>query len=807
MEDGFGESTKTCYFFFKYGDPQCSTVEAAYRSALAQLLCHNRNDTDLLDKFSFSRSDHSTASGQLTATSRELLDLIRITARVLGCITLILDGIDESNDPDLVGLKLKELASTAPIKLVCFSRPNVSQDLVVRSRRVEFDRNTTNSDIKLFLTNNLQELVEEGKLPPTVDVSELVETLVYGADGMFLWAKLMVKHLRCRALNATSRLRTIRAVRYPEGLNTIYDRIVVFISKSERPEMDLARRVLLWLNHSFTHRYYHDYLTNGFLQSALGDDTIEDFASVVVSVCAGLVEFMPQRGFRFIHLTVMEYFASVPWSRIGLTSTLFPDQARAAAEITTRCLRHLIDHAPAQNPAKSSRNLGLFDAKDLGSFESYAVINWTEHLSHTILGQLSLTDRCSADTVLALGLQDSMSQFLGNPLAVGFWIEGLYWRMQEPVPRIILHLKCWSDQFLSLDPRNPTTSKLRQLEPQLQDLAVDISDIDAEWSSKLLTDPTLIWDDILIFHGHGILSKLRDLSSSAMVTLASDAPKREDGTSLQCLCTISVTSSDGMLMGVLAVYSSPGFEGFWKKLNPATAYYRDAESFCAGWTARYELWSLDSARLASFSIELPKLEILILLRQSFREERWNQHMGHFGERLALSFPSAINHDCRTFALLRTVYGICPTESGINGAMRSCTLPLESLDHYESKWTLRLDTFNPGDVAHLNTAFGLAWRDWYTYSISFSPNGRYLSFADYQKPCITHLVVFEICYGDPFRARLVRSTMARLGPPRVSQMKFHPQYSLIAFLCEVKVWVWDFNGQFFAYSLIAFIIKI
>ncbi|KAK0627294.1 hypothetical protein B0T14DRAFT_134439 [Immersiella caudata] len=255
IDDGEQGPGTVCYFFFKYNDPKYSTIEAAYRSILAQILHQNRHDVDLLDKFMLSGSDDLTpsASGQQTATPKELADLVRLCTNSLGQITLILDAIDESDEPDMVARWLKDLADTTPVKLVCFSRPSVNdlQALVPPTRQVKFDRSHIKADIKIFLLDSLQDLVDEGKLTQSVgNIDTLADILVYGADGMFLWAKLMVKYLNSPALTPTSRLRTIHSVRFPEGLDAMYDRIALLISQLHAAERDLARRVLVWLHYA-----------------------------------------------------------------------------------------------------------------------------------------------------------------------------------------------------------------------------------------------------------------------------------------------------------------------------------------------------------------------------------------------------------------------------------------------------------------------------------------------------------------------------------------------------------------------------
>jgi len=812
INDGDGGSGTTCYFFFKYNDLKSASIEAAYRSILAQILHQNRHDIDLLDKFLFSGSDElvPSASGQRTATPKELVDLIRLCANGLGHITLVLDAIDESNEPYRVVHKLKDLATTAPIKLMCFSRPNVNslQTLVPPPRQVKFDRNLVKPDIKTFLVHSLRDLVDEGRLPRSVgNIDALAEILVYGADGMFLWAKLMVKYLNSTALTPTSRLRTIQDVHFPEGLDTMYDRIAVLVSQMDAAERDLARHVLLWLHYTTDNFRGHE-----TLQAAVRDvddsETKGDFASAVISACGGLIESTPA-GFQYVHLTAREYLASQSWARVGMAISLIPDPPTAAVEITTRCLQRLLDQAPTQVPSKIDRcrgRLGFIEQVEFSrSFNFYTARHWVDHLVSTNLHLPTSIHKESNEAPRGGKLLDTLSLFARNPLAIAFWIETLYTGFGL-VEGITEQLEDWSNKAVSLDVAvNSNLQKLQQLAGRLLAVAREIRQIHLEWAPKLLETPDLIWDDVLAFQEDGILSELPYAPTTAVV-LAPDAPRGNDGTKVPRLCTISSTSSDGNVVGVLSIYPCSGFTSFWRTLDIATAFYRDVERFSAGWIARYEVWSADSTtRMAGCDIPLSESEILLLLRQSFREgtskppepaglndtRSEGQDSERFDERLETSFPTAIGHDCRTFAILRTVYNIRPSASGTDSLLRSFLLPLQQLDYSGSKWTSQLATFDPGELTPFPVVFRAAWRDWYAYRVSFSPDGKYLAFADYQKPCITQLAVFEISDGTNFGSRLVRSSMVRLGLPRVSDLRFHPQQTPLAFLSERKVWVWDF----------------
>lgn len=106
-----------------------------------------------------------------------------------------------------------------------------------------------------------------------------------------------------------------------------------------------------------------------------------------------------------------------------------------------------------------------------------------------------------------------------------------------------------------------------------------------------------------------------------------------------------------------------------------------------------------------------------------------------------------------------------------------------------KWTTKLNVFNLNEFGLLPKAFHISWQDWYSYSTAFSSTGKYLCFADYQAPGITHLAVLEFFQGPQFSARLMQWTKARME--RVKETIFHPELPILALISGTTVFIWAF----------------
>jgi hypothetical protein len=742
----------------------------------------------ILDIFLLAKASTSPLYGQLRATSKELEELVRICASDLGQLTVILDGIDEAQQPDPLGHRLKALVMVSPIKLILFSRSSVNSlmKLISQKHRIAVNREAMSADIRLFLENQLEDMVENQKLPDSADIGRLAETLLYGADGMFLWATLMVRYLNSFALSSKSRLATINSVRFPEGLTAMYDRIMSLITTADAPYKDLARRILLWINYTAD----DSFLTCEFLHEAVHDENEreipEDFVSTIISVCGGLVEFNHQQIFQFTHLTVKDYFKNKPWSDSSLSTTIVPDALSAAEELTMRCLRHVRCRAPTECPARTCEPPSHLSGLVFGrSFGAHAIRYWTSYLRSTAHFRHNYEDYTIRESTVSM--LESISGFLSNPFAVAFWIEGSYSQLTS-IHTGIEEGTSWISTKHS--------HRVQETAKRILQFSNDLKTLDEEWGEKLRQNPSLIWTDVSIFSNIGLVAEIGKVVGTKLVTNMEPIAQRHDnGNTIQCLSTISSLTSDGVVMATLNIYPSPAFERFWKSINPNTAY-KEAERYCSDWTAKYEIWSTGSkVRIAHASLPLPEPEIRLLIRQSFRQDPYKQKAaipyGAQDDRsFDTSFALAIGPDCLTFSILRTIYTITPGDSPATCTSESFILPLESLAHFPTRWGSHLQTFDPDDCELLPPNCWVGWRDWYNYTISFSVTGEYIAFADYQMPCMTHFAIFEIIREPEFSARLLRSTMIRSGPPRVKEVIFHKEWPLVAFLSENKVWVWE-----------------
>lgn len=440
------QRANVCYFFFKSGNGTMDSTDAAFRAILTQLLESHRSDKRLIDRISFAMCE--TSSGQLTATYADIRELLEMCLQVLAEVFVILDGLDECKDNTVTVRELLQLSETSSVKIILFSRSNVRSlaRSVMRHQQIPLNHAKVTEDIRVYLSRKVALLREERLIPSSSRPAELCEHLCRGADGMFLWAKLMSIHLRSPALTPLQRLETVINVTLPEGLTAMYDRILRLIESSGAAQRDLASRILMWLTCAIkplSCNQLHDAVRVGVnhgLENVEGSG-FTDFQHSVIMTCEGLVEpdeWEPsdKPTMALIHLSAKQYLAgiaaqaSMPNIECGhlASSTLVTSPMASHLNLARKCLQYLTFNIPAQPFQTLSSWPGLDELLNHSfPLAAYASKRWMDHLCETNIWtytSLSLVPKASREPLY--GLIKSLSLFIRKSLVLQAWIQAYY---------------------------------------------------------------------------------------------------------------------------------------------------------------------------------------------------------------------------------------------------------------------------------------------------------------------------------------------------------------------------------------------
>jgi len=777
---------------------------SAYRSILSQFIQRHSNRQDIVQEFHNTIDNARKSVGQPVSSEPELLGLLQKSLSSLQCSYIILGGVDEcSNIKSLVKV-IDQIGNIPTVRILIFSHPNTHDlvRLIQEDYRLPFGQREVENDIRIYLRRGVEAMAREGRLHPDADINKYVQHLATGANKMFLWAKLMISFLQSPMFTGAMIEQMIWNITLPEGLEAMYDRIFEMMSRAPVHQQKQATRILSWVLYSRRELSIKDLQT---VMAPIANDmnvigeVWPNFAEVVSMITCGLITYQTwnkSTSFRLIHISVSEYIDG--WksfeSKPSANGLLRPAKATANLELATTSLKLLL-RASWQKQQSGVLETVVHEQPMI----SYAARFWITHLGSSIAPSSdSLWDVDRLHTMLEEA-RASISDLLKSPEAVAFYVE-VFHRVQrlelgpfynrpqaqgretylEEEIRAILEWVDWAQSLGSLAP----SSNFRSTLNTLRDFCSDMAAFTKQWGHKLMDDPSLIYRDALVFNSS------RFLPGGKCTKTIHFPPRttRTEGVSSRPLCHISATSKDTKFIGVLSIWPSERYERFWRDLDPHAAYAQ-IEGFCTGWTAHYELWStLDPGRVI-FAANLPleSAEVALQMRQAFRHEH--------GASWKTSFPTTISPDGLIVCILRTLYQFPLSSLNSEPTWKMTVLPLDSMDGFQKRWDPNLSIFDPKNpsIVDFPTGLRLLFRDWYTYTITFSSDCRYLLFSDHQEPFCRNLVLFEDIDGRSTDPCMVLLITLNIPKTELRFVTFHSEEPIVAFVCAQTVWIWKYRA--------------
>ena len=535
-----------CYYFFSQIDSTPNNPVSAYRAILSQVLRQRHADRSIIDKFGFVMASAYTSR---TATTADLLALLRVILAEIRAVKIIIDGFDECDDTSELLEVLEQLTADTTTKILIFSRPNVAalQDSILENDNICISRTLSTGDIRLYFTTRLEPFFRRGKIPSSSDRAAIIEHLVRVCNGMFMWAQLTTKYLSSPALTPSERLDTIWKIQLPEGLDVMYERIFRLLERAYKPEKNLARRIFLWLIYA-RETLTIDQLHNVFSTAAgvfteLGAST--EYESGIILSCGSLVE-VSSKYCRFIHLSVKEFLLSNHPCVVDFTQSV----AQSTLEIAMACLKYLIIKTP-QEPLSGTLGVAssAIEIDEKFPFLLYASSYWLEHVYDATLFNTESQHDCTLDPDPLHGLLSTMDSFLDSKLKIMAWIECIY--VLKSSERCIKNLRLWA-RYGSREIFMFKNSDLVRLSKKAISLHQDLEALDTAWHNVLTKTPTEIWDDVTAFTKSSFWQSTK---ATEIHSLAAIGPfKHSVGSSP--LFTVSQLSSSGVELGVLSVWPS-----------------------------------------------------------------------------------------------------------------------------------------------------------------------------------------------------------------------------------------------------------
>jgi len=769
------DRTAVCYHFFDSRNPQSTPLAAAYRAILTQIIDFHSGSETTIDKFSFLCT--AQYEGAPIASSVQVTELMKVVFSSFDGV-LVFDGIDECNDASSLTDLITWLSENTTIKIIMFSRPNVTSlaRRILKTGRMAIARNCNDMHIHEYLTSEIEVMVEDEYFPPGVCSMDLLPHLVQGADGMILWAKLMIGYLKSPMLTTSKRFKDVTLV-MPEGLEQVYHRIIDLIQRSGPTHHNLAKRAFEWV------LYNTRPMSAPLLHRALAclDDELhheqstkfKDFEDMISIATGGLLECFRLEAdrneqdtmMRFIHMSAVEYFHQNSGSS---PDSLLPKRTASEMDLTRYCLSYAMRLAPKDVRARetSAKSSLVTDP-----FASYAVKGWILHFEQIFLNKSGFSPVYSPNW---LRLASVLSKFLACPVAISAWLEFFYGLVRHRVSDLSGFRQMQSEaqfsdfaQQFAMDPH--LSEQTTKLGTTLKNFADDITTMEQEWSETLLHRPGAIWDELVAFFRSPFLANPSRTSVTFMAQAETETVKAVKP--LAMISKSGVVPGFGNATAVLSVWPTISFLESWK-VNPGN--FLDTE--CDDWCVHYDVWlhGKETTKFADVKIPLESDEVQLQIRQSFHF-RWEEPQ--------VCFPLVIGDSLLSFGVLRTIFVCQPGKHKGTISWASIVLPLDLVCGAELFWCDR--TWEHG------------WH--YSYTLKFSTDDKRIFFSG----STTSNETGEI--GSPHIAVLLLETGSRaklLGSGIFTNLEilqralFHPfrHFLLLSLPNGIQIWHYEKGMQ-------------
>ncbi|KAI2464722.1 hypothetical protein F4781DRAFT_411946 [Annulohypoxylon bovei var. microspora] len=238
----------TTFFYCKYGDPLRNTFICVARSLLAQLLKQNDHLLQLL-------YEKASMSGELELTSKVIAkELLRISLNTCMISYVILDGLDEcdrSNRKEIATWfqsMINELSSSNSGSIRCLF---MSQDDGISRKdfgavhSINITPSETMNDLATFASVWHKRI--EGRFGTLQGNMHIANIITARAQGMFLFASLLVKHLIDQP-SRESLLQELDPSVLPVQMDDVYSRILYRIAEGKpHNSLQVIWKILGWV--------------------------------------------------------------------------------------------------------------------------------------------------------------------------------------------------------------------------------------------------------------------------------------------------------------------------------------------------------------------------------------------------------------------------------------------------------------------------------------------------------------------------------------------------------------------------------
>lgn len=427
------------YHFFRFGDPSKRSLSTCLRTTAYQI-------AEQLPQFRQALNKLRSSTTTLEKTDANVIwDKVFVNIlfkmRFPDPIYWVIDALDESDNPrHMVEMMQSISRSTTPIKVLLVSRHN--QELMAAFERLKLSLDLaylpiedTKRDIRVCVEQEVEymHVSEEFK-------AQIVERLIAGAEGSFLWVSLALPGIMvCDTEDDIDE--TLEGI--PSGMEKMYQQMERNLISNLLPsKQKLGQTILTWVACS------HRPLTTEELKQALQPENkiVTDMKVTISRVCGQFVVIDSSDQLVMVHQTARDHITTTD-------SALHVNITEGHEKLFAKCLAVLLD--------KHRRNHSQKDQSQ--AFLHYAMSSWGYHLNKTSSESAEplrlLIEFLKGDSVLAwismLATHTHMKALVSSSKSMNSYVQRkrAYHAMANPLlepPQELNIVEAWATDFLKL---------------------------------------------------------------------------------------------------------------------------------------------------------------------------------------------------------------------------------------------------------------------------------------------------------------------------------------------------------------------
>ncbi|KAF4448088.1 nif-like protein [Fusarium austroafricanum] len=301
--------------------------DLAFRAIAAQLVHIHRNDTISLDSLAMVETE--TGSGQRRSSMRDIRLILDVLLRQHPTF-IVIDGVDECSEPDMLLEVIRGLCIDHDCRFILLGRPNVRIPSTwtyynATLTRLRLTPTLMADDIGRYIHSHLEKLAMRGLFGHSVRTvkgliemvaPDLITNLSNKAEGLFLWAQLLVNLLGSPGLTPGERFGILKNPGLLHGLDAIYSRILDTIRCKTAQEQEIAQKIFQWISFSSMQISLAEFrvilaLTPGQRTTEL--DYLPEYPECIPMITSSLVEVSTAANrMSFIHVTFKDFLCGTP---------------------------------------------------------------------------------------------------------------------------------------------------------------------------------------------------------------------------------------------------------------------------------------------------------------------------------------------------------------------------------------------------------------------------------------------------------------------------------------------------------------